>query len=81
MLLRAEKLPVAPDTEIHRGDMLNIHGPEPAVSHVAALDGNVARPTLLSTNFVALGLAIFAGALLGLALTFPVGGLRIVLGG
>jgi putative transport protein len=59
--------------------MLNIHGPEPAVSHVAALDGNVARSTL-STNFVGLGLAIFAGALLGLALTFPVGGLRIVLG-
>jgi len=79
MLRRAEKLPVAHDTEIHRGDMLNIHGPEPAVSHVAALDGNVARPTL-STNFVALGLAIFAGALLGLALTFLVGGLRIVPG-
>jgi len=79
MLRRAEKLPVAPDTEIHRGYMLNIQGPEPAVSHVAALDGNVARPTL-NTNFFALGLAIFAGALLGLALTSPVGGLRIVPG-
>jgi len=79
MLLRAEKLPVAPDTEIHRGDMLNIHGPEPAVSHVAAQDGNVARPTL-NTNIFALGLAIFAGALLGLALISPVGGLRIVPG-
>jgi uncharacterized transporter YbjL len=79
MLPRAEKLPVAPDTEIHRGDMMNIHGPEPAVSHVGALDGNVARSTL-STNFVALGLAIFASALLGLALTSPVGGRRIVLG-
>jgi len=79
MLLRAEKLPVAPDTEIHRGDMLNIHVPEPAVSHVSALDGNVARPTL-STNFFALGLAIFADALLGLALISPVGGLRIVPG-
>ena len=79
MLRRAEKLPVAPDTEIHRGDMLNIHGLEPAVSHVSAQDGNVARPTL-NTNIFALGLAIFAGALLGLALTSPVGGLRIVPG-
>jgi putative transport protein len=75
----AEELPVAPGTVIRRGDMLTIHGLEPAVNRVAALVGNVSRPTL-NTNFVALGLAIFAGALAGMALTFPVGGLHIALG-
>ncbi len=75
----AEQLPVAPGTVIRRGDMLTIHGLEPAVKRVAALVGSVSRPTL-QTNFVALGLAIFAGALLGLVLSFPVGGLHIALG-
>jgi putative transport protein len=74
-----EDLPVAPGTVIRRGDMLTIHGLEPAVNRVAALVGNVSRPTL-NTNFVALGLAIFVGALAGMALTFPVGGLHIALG-
>ncbi len=75
----AESLPVAPGTVIRRGDLLTIHGLEPAVDRVAALVGNVSRPTL-NTDFVALGLAIFAGALAGMALTFPVGGLHIALG-
>ena len=75
----AETLPVAPGTVIRRGDLLTIHGLEPAVDRVAALVGDVARPTL-NTDFVALGLAIFVGALAGMALTFPVGGLHIALG-
>jgi putative transport protein len=75
----AETLPVAPGTIIRRGDLLTIHGLEPAVDRVAALVGNVSRPTL-NTDFVALGLAIFVGALAGMALTFPVGGLHIALG-
>lgn len=75
----SEQLPVAPGTVIRRGDILTIHGLEPAVNRVAALVGTVSRP-ILETDFVALGLAIFAGALLGLMLTFPVGGLHIALG-
>jgi putative transport protein len=75
----AETLPVAPGTVIRRGDLLTIHGLEPAVDRVAALVGTVSRPTL-NTDFVALGLAIFVGALAGMALTFPVGGLHIALG-
>lgn len=75
----AEKLPVAPGTVIRRGDLLTLHGLEPAVNRVAALVGNVSRPTL-NTDFVSLGLAIFAGALAGMALSFPVGGLHIALG-
>jgi putative transport protein len=75
----AEQIPIAPGTVIRRGDMLTIHGLAPAVDRVAALIGNIARPTS-STDFVALGLAIFVGALAGVALTFPVGGLHIALG-
>lgn len=74
-----QSLPVAPGTVIRRGDLLTLHGLEPAVNRVAALVGNVSRPTL-NTDFVALGLAIFVGALAGVALTFPVGGLHIALG-
>lgn len=74
-----ELIPVAPGTVIRRGDMLTLHGLEPAVNRVAALVGNVSRPSL-DTNFVALGLAIFAGALLGVTLSFPIGGLHIALG-
>ena len=75
----AESMPVAPGTVIRRGDLLTIHGLEPAVDRVAALVGKVSRPTL-NTDFVALGLAVFVGALAGMALTFPVGGLHIALG-
>jgi putative transport protein len=75
----AQDIPVAPGTVIRRGDLLTIHGLEPAVNRVAAIVGNVSRPTV-NTNFVSLGLAIFAGALAGVTLTFPVGNLHIALG-
>jgi len=74
-----EQIPIAPGTVIQRGDLVTLHGLEPAVDRVAALVGNVARPTH-DTDFVALGLAIFAGALAGVTLSFPVGGLHIALG-
>ncbi|RZT97812.1 aspartate-alanine antiporter [Rivibacter subsaxonicus] len=75
----AEQIPIAPGTVIMRGDLITIHGLEPGVKRVAALVGDVARPTV-NTDFVMLGLAIFAGALAGVAITFPVGGLHIALG-
>lgn len=74
-----EQLPVAPGTVIQRGDLLTIHGLVPAVERVAALVGNISRPTL-NTDFVTLGLAIFVGALAGMALSLPLGGLHIALG-
>ncbi|MBY0235469.1 MAG: hypothetical protein K2W93_10845, partial [Burkholderiaceae bacterium] len=74
-----EQLPVAPGTVIQRGDLLTIHGLVPAVERVAALVGNISRPTL-NTDFVTLGLAIFVGALVGMALSLPLGGLHIALG-
>ena len=75
----AEDIPVAPGTVIQRGDLLTIHGLEPAVARVAAIAGNIARPTA-NTDFVTLGLAVFVGALVGVAVTFPVGSLHIALG-
>lgn len=59
--------------------MLTIYGLEPAVRRVAAQLGDVLQEGA-GTDYVALGLAICAGALLGLLLTFPVGGLHIALG-
>ncbi|MDC8786572.1 aspartate:alanine exchanger family transporter [Roseateles koreensis] len=74
-----EQLPVAPGTVLQRGDLLTVHGLVPAVDRVAALVGNVSRP-VISTDFVALALAIFVGALAGMVLSTSVGGLHIALG-
>ncbi len=74
-----QDLPVAPGTVLQRGDKLTLFGLTPTVERVAQRLGDVAHPPR-HTDFVALGLAIFTGALLGLALAFPVGGLHIALG-
>ena len=74
-----QDLPVAPGTVLQRGDKLTLFGLTPTVERTAQRLGNVAHPPQ-HTDFVALGLAIFTGALLGLALALPVGGLHIALG-
>jgi len=74
-----QDLPVAPGTVLQRGDKLTVFGLTPTVERVVQRLGKVAHPPQ-HTDFVALGLAIFTGALLGLALAFPVGGLHIALG-
>jgi len=74
-----QDVPVAPGTVLQRGDKLTLFGLTPTVERVAQRLGNVAHPPQ-HTDFVALGLAIFTGALLGLALALPVGGLHIALG-
>lgn len=74
-----EAIPVAPGTMIQRGDLVTLHGLEPAVARVAESLGTISRPSS-QTDFVALGFAIFAGALLGVSLSFPVGGLHVALG-
>lgn len=73
-----EDIPVAAGTRIYRGDQLTLHGLEPAVRRVSALVGDVLQQR--GTDYVALGLAIFAGAFLGLVLAFPVGGVHVALG-
>lgn len=74
-----QPIPIATHTVIERGDVLTIAGPEHAVIEVAALVGEVVRPTD-TTDFVTLGLAIVAGALVGAAVAVPVGKLHVTLG-
>lgn len=74
-----QSIPIAARTVVERGDVLTISGPEHAVIEVAALIGEVIRPTD-RTDFVALGLATVAGALIGAAVAIPVGKLHVTLG-
>ena len=73
------ELPVAPGTVLERGDLLQVMGPEPAVIRLEAAIGRTVRPTE-TTDFVTLGLAIVAGALVGLFVVVPVGTARIAMG-
>jgi putative transport protein len=73
-----EKIPIGPGTKIYRGDLLTLHGLEPAVRRVAAAVGDVLQEK--STDYLALGLAIFVGALLGVVIVFPIGGVPVALG-
>jgi putative transport protein len=74
----SEQIPIAPGTRIYRGDLLTIHGLEPSVRRVSSALGDVLQQR--GTDYVALGLAICAGALLGLVIAFPIGGVRVALG-
>lgn len=74
-----QSIPVATGTRIERGDVIHVTGPEPAVLRTAALVGEVVAPSD-STDFVTLGLGICAGVLLGAAIVFPIGALKISMG-
>jgi len=76
---RGQAIPVAPRTVIERADVLSLIGPEHAVAKVAAMAGEVVMPTD-TTDFVALGLGILGGALVGLAIVVPVGAMKIAMG-
>lgn len=71
-------IPLGRGTRVYRGDLLTLHGLEPAVRRVSARIGDVLQQR--GTDYIALGLAIFVGALLGLVLAFHVGGVRVALG-
>jgi putative transport protein len=74
-----EQIPVSPGTRLMVGDIVTIHGLEPAVRRVASLIGDVLQLGG-GTSYLALGLAIFAGAVLGIVLAFPAGGVHVALG-
>lgn len=74
-----QAIPIATHTVVERGDVLTIAGPEHAAVEVAALIGEVVRPSD-QTDFVTLGLAIVAGALIGAVVAIPVGKLHISIG-
>lgn len=73
-----QQIPIARGTQVYSGDLLTIHGLEPAVRRVAAGLGDVLQQQ--GTDYIAMGLAICAGALAGLVLAFHVGNVRVALG-
>lgn len=72
-------LPLALDLELHRGDVLTIHGPEAAVGPALAQIGPRIAPTT-ATDFVVLGLAVFLGGLAGAMMQFSIGGIDVIIG-
>jgi putative transport protein len=73
-----QKIPVAAGVVLERGDLLRIVGPEPVVQTAAANIGTIIAPAT-SIDFVVLGLAIFLGGVIGVLVTFSVGGVKITL--
>src|SRR4029450_9437187 len=63
---------------LQRGDILRIVGPEPVVQSATSKIGAIVAPST-SIDFVVLGLAIFIGGVMGVLLTFSVGGVKISL--
>jgi putative transport protein len=72
-------VPVGTETVVYRGDTLQITGTETAINKLAPIVGKIVRPTD-DTDLAALGLPIFIGVLLGAAIVFPIGHLKISLG-
>ncbi|WP_166302552.1 aspartate-alanine antiporter [Bradyrhizobium sp. 2S1] len=73
-----EALPIAAGVVLQRGDLLRVVGPEPVVQNAAKSIGVIVAPST-SIDFVVLGLAIFLGGLVGVLLSFSVGGATISL--
>jgi len=73
-----EPLPIAAGIVLQRGDLLRIVGPEPVVENAANNIGVIVAPST-SIDFVVLGLAIFFGGVVGVLISFPVGGIKIAL--
>jgi putative transport protein len=73
-----QEIPVAAGVELQRGDVLRIVGPELVVQRAAAKIGVAIAPGT-SIDFVVLGLAIFLGGVIGVLVTFSVGGVSISL--
>jgi putative transport protein len=71
-------IPVAPGVVLQRGDLLRVVGPEPVVQRAEAKIGAIIAPSA-SIDFVVLGLAIFLGGLIGVLVTFSVGGVKLSL--
>jgi putative transport protein len=73
-----QEVPIAAGVVLQRGDLLRVVGPEPAVQKAASTIGAIVAPSS-TTDFVVLGLAIFLGGVVGVLLTFSVGGMKISL--
>jgi putative transport protein len=73
-----QALPIGPGLVLERGDLLTIVGAEPVVGTAAKSIGVIVSPST-SIDFVVLGLAIFFGGLVGVLVSFPIGGIKIAL--
>lgn len=75
----SQAVPVGLKTVVQRGDILKITGTEPAADAFAGIAGRILSP-VQESDLATLGIAIFAGILIGAVVTIPVGHLRINLG-
>jgi putative transport protein len=73
-----QEIPVAAGVILERGDLLRIVGPETAVQNAAKNIGVIVAPST-SIDFIVMGLAIFLGGLVGVLVSFPIGGIKIAL--
>jgi putative transport protein len=73
-----QEIPVAAGVVLRRGDVLRIVGPELVVQRAAPKIGATISPSA-SIDFVVLRLAIFLGGVIGVLVTFSVGGVKISL--
>jgi putative transport protein len=74
-----QEIPIGTHTVIERGDVMHVVGSEAAVVRAADALGEVIAPSD-ATDFVAVGVAVFLGALLGALASFTVGGVELSLG-
>jgi putative transport protein len=73
-----QDIPVAAGVILQRGDLLRLVGPEAVVQKAAANIGTIVAPAT-SIDFVVMGLAIFLGGVVGVLVSFSVGGVKISL--
>jgi putative transport protein len=73
-----QEIPIAAKVELQRGDLLRIVGPEDIVERAAKNIGTIVAPST-NIDFVVLGAAIFLGGLVGILVTFSVGGIKLSL--
>jgi putative transport protein len=74
-----QDVPFGPGSYLERGDVLRLVGPEAAVERVARRIGAIVGPSD-ATDFRVLGLAIVAGAVIGIVAAVHVGGMNLSLG-
>lgn len=79
IMRRGQQIPIGTRTTLERGDVVQLTGPEAAVQRAATHLGEIVHATD-TTDFVTVGLAIFAGALFGVVAAVPVGDIKVTIG-
>ena len=75
----SQSIPIGVKTTVERGDIVEVTGTEPAVERFASIAGRILNP-VKEADLATLGLAIFAGVLIGAIVSVPIGHLRINMG-